>query len=91
MCLISEGQLEAFLQNVIRQAQASAEIRYLSQQLGSVLFQSGGESLFLCFMVVTGDLVWSIYAMLHRDQCNPIGVLQWHHTFKMKSAEVFFP
>lgn len=36
MCLISEGQLEAFLQNVVRQAQDSAEIRDLSQQLDSV-------------------------------------------------------
>lgn len=30
MCLISEGQLEAFLQNVVREAQDTAEIRDLS-------------------------------------------------------------
>lgn len=59
----SGGQLGAFLQNVVRQAQAPAEIRDLSQQLENVLFQSGDESLFLCLMIVAGDLVWSIYAM----------------------------
>lgn len=63
MRLISEGQLEAILQNVVRQAQAPAEIWDLSQHLDSVLFQSMDESLFLCLMIVAGDFVWSFYAM----------------------------